>query len=80
MTEERKRNVRTKTTAIPMDTNVLIDTTVHIACTLKKDTRPVPQRRTQWVVVCYTNGCIQHIVWSVPADGVGREKGLVKEV
>ena len=76
----RRRDARTKTTVTPMDTNVLTDMTVLIVRTPKKDTKPVPRRRIQWEVVCYTNDCIQHIVWNAQADGVGREKGVVKPV
>ena len=63
-----------------MDTNVLMDMTVHIACTPKMDTSPVPPPRIQWVVACYTNDCTQHIVWNALADGVRQEKGVAKQV
>ena len=63
-----------------MDINVSMGTIVLIAYTPKKVTRSMRQQRTQWVVVCYTNGCIQHIVWNALADGVGREKGVVNQV
>ena len=76
----RRRDARTKTTVTPMDTNVLMDMTVAIVCTPKKDTKPVPRQRIQWEVACYTNDCIQHIVWNALANGVGREKGIVKQV
>ena len=65
-----KRNVRTNCTATPMDINVLTDMTVLIVCIPKKDTNPVSRRRIQWEVVCYTNDCIQHIVWNALAEGV----------
>ena len=63
-----------------MDTNVLMDVTVLIVCTSKKTTRPMPRRRIQWVGVCYKNNCIHPIVWNALPNGVGREKGIVKQV
>ena len=45
--------------------------------------RPLPSMpppRIQWVVACYTNDYTQHIVWNALADGVGREKGVAKQV
>ena len=76
----QRRDARTKTTVTPMDTNVLMDMTVVIVCTPKKDTKHVPRHRIQWEVACYTNDCIQHIVWNALAEGVGREKRIAKPV
>ena len=75
-----KRNARTNCTATPIDMNVLTDMTVCIVYIPKKDTHPVSRRRIQWEVACYTNDCIQHIVWNALAEGVGREKRVAKQV
>ena len=77
---DSKRSSRTKTTATPMVMNVQRNMTARIVCGQRRDTNSVRQRRTRWEDACYTNDCIQHTVWNALADGVGREKGLVKEV
>ena len=63
-----------------MDMNVPPDMTVHIACTQRRDTNTMPLWRTQWEVVCYTSNYDNHTVPNALIEGVGREKGVVKQV
>ena len=59
--------------------NVPMDMIVNIAHNQRKATRKKQRRRIQWEDAYYTNDYGKYTVLNVP-EGVGQEKGVVKQV